>query len=91
MRHLGDDAWRQVDVDRIDHIVRQRLADVRGHQPLGQLLPVGLAAAVVLDLDVQVLAAFGAELLSTVLVRTNERLLDLLGSPSEVLLPPQRA
>ena len=46
-----------------------------------------LVASVVLDLDVQILASLGAEILATAFVRADKRPVNLVRCASEMLLP----
>ena len=87
MRHLCDDSWRQVQVHAVNDLIAHRLVRVSQHQVFGELLPIRLASTIMLYLDVQVLATFRSEELATAIVRANESAVDLLGSPSQMLLP----
>ena len=87
LRHLRQDSWWQIKVNRVYQFVRHFTLRVGNHQLLGQPLTISLAAAVVLDLDVQVLRALRPKELATALIGTHVRAIDLLGSSPEVLLP----
>lgn len=83
---LADGARWQIEVDLVNDLTQMAL-HVRNNNRLGQLLPVSLVPAVVLYLDVQVQGALASVHLLTVLVGADVLAVDLLRSPSVVLLP----
>lgn len=85
-----DAARWQIDVSKVfklEQLVSLQSILQRPCQLLGYLLPLRLAACVVLQLHVQVERALRAVELVAAVVRADEALLDFVSAPSEVLLP----
>lgn len=84
-RRLLQRAWRQIQINVV-YLLLQLAFVMRKNQIASKFFPVSFVSAVVLDLDVQIERAFAPVVLVTVLVRTDETSLDLLGRPPNMLL-----
>lgn len=84
-RCLADGSRWQIEVDLVDDLTQMAL-HVRYDDRLCQLLSVSLVSTVVLYLDVQVQGALAAVHFLAVLVGADVLAVDLLCSPSVVLL-----
>lgn len=60
---------------------------MRGHKGHGELLSIGLVAAVVLYFDVEIQTPFAAVYLLTSVVRANEVPINFFGRPAHMLFP----
>ena len=84
LRCFSDGARWQVEVDLVNDLSKIPLHE-SDYYGLGELLTICLAAAIVLDLNVQIKRAVAAVFFATVAVRANERFLHLLGRPTVML------
>lgn len=87
LSHFRKDTGWDVDVNAIYDVVCNLLFGKSMNQKFSQPFTVGLAAAVVLDLDVKVLASLGPEEFGTAFVWAYKRSVNFLSSSSQMLLP----